>query len=166
MTVVMGVDPGISGAVAFFYPQTPDRVSVFDVPVAGGEIDTTGLADLIKTHGPTIAMVERAQAFKGQGVVSTFNFGRSYGCILGVVGAMQIPLHLVAPGVWKKALGLTADKEQSRLRVIRMFPVVADQFCLKRHHGRAEASFIALYGAHCLGTVLNDRELRARPQKW
>jgi hypothetical protein len=27
-----------------------------------------------------------------------------------------------------------------------MFPAVADQFCLKRHHGRAEASLLALYG--------------------
>jgi crossover junction endodeoxyribonuclease RuvC len=96
MTMVMGVDPGVSGAVAFYYYlQAPDRIAVFDVPVVGGEIDATGLAYLIKTHGPTVAVVERVSAILNQGVSSSFNFGRSCGCVLGVVDALHVPLFLV-----------------------------------------------------------------------
>ena len=160
MTIVMGVDPGISGAVAFYYTQAPERISVYDVPVAGGEIDAAGLANMIATDRPDAAMVERVSAMPKQGVTSSFNFGKAYGYVLGVIGTMRVPLHQVAPGRWKKALGLTADKEQCRLRAIQLFPAVADQFRLKSHHGRAEAVLIAFYGAQTLkhyGTEVLDK---------
>lgn len=143
---IMGVDPGVSGAVAFFYPAI-SRVSVYDVPVAGGEIDVANLAILIRNYAPSICVIERVQAFSGQGVVSSFNFGRSYGDVRGVVGALSIPMHLVTPQKWKKFYNLSADKEKSRLLAIRMFPSVAESFKLKKHDGRAEASLIAKYGA-------------------
>jgi crossover junction endodeoxyribonuclease RuvC len=151
MSIIMGVDPGVSGAVAFFYTQAPERIWVDDVPVAGGEIEPTLLADMIAKAGlPKRAFVERVSAMPKQGVTSSFNFGRSYGCVIGVIGAMKIPLELVSPTVWKKALNLSADKEQCRLRAIRLFPAVADKFARKKDDGRAEAALIALYGAQVL----------------
>jgi crossover junction endodeoxyribonuclease RuvC len=86
----------------------------------------------------------------GQGVTSMFNFGRSYGDVRGVIGAMEVPLHFVTPQKWKKHFGLSSDKEQSRLRAIRMFPAVADSFKRKKDDGRAEAALIALYGSEVL----------------
>ena len=150
MTVVMGIDPGISGAVAFYFMDAHGRVAVDDIPVAGGEINTAELARQIRIHRPTIAVVEKAQAMPGNGGVSMFNYGRSYGDVRGVIGAMEIPLHFVTPATWKRHHCLSSDKEQSRLYAIRMFPAVAEQFKLKRHHGRAEAALIALYGAEVL----------------
>lgn len=150
MTVVMGIDPGISGAIAFYFTEAPGRVAVDDVPVAGGEINASELAHLIRVHRPTFAVIERVSAMPGQGVASSFNFGRSYGDVRGVIGAMSVPLHFVTPQKWKKHFGLSADKEQCRLRAIRMFPSVADSFRLKKHDGRAEAALIALYGAEAI----------------
>lgn len=150
MSIILGIDPGISGAVAFYFPMVPSRIAVFDVPVAGSEINAPELARLIRIHRPTLAVIERVSAMPGNGAVSMFNFGRSYGDVRGVIGAMEIPLHLVTPQKWKKHFGLSADKEQSRLRAIRMFPSVADRFQLKKHDGRAEAALIALYGAEVL----------------
>jgi crossover junction endodeoxyribonuclease RuvC len=146
--IVMGIDPGISGAVAFFFPMVPERVSVDDVPAAGGEINTSELARLIKIHRPSIAVLEKVGAMPGQ--QGMFNFGRSVGAVMGVVGALDIPLHLVSPQKWKKHFGLSADKEQCRLRAIRMFPAHAERFKFKKHHDRAEAALIALYGAQVL----------------
>ncbi len=100
-----------------------------------------------------MAVVERVSAMPGNGAVSMFNFGRSYGDVRGVIGALDIPLHFVTPQKWKKHFGLTSDKDQSRLRAIRMFPAVADQFKRKKDDGRAEAALIALYGAEVLLTV-------------
>lgn len=150
MSIVMGIDPGVSGAVAFYFPVVPGRVAVDDVPVAGGEINVAELARLVRIHRPTLAVIERVGAMPGQGVVSMFNFGRSYGDVRGVVGALDIPLHFVTPQKWKKHFGLSSDKEECRLRAIRMFPNAAESFRLKKHDGRAEAALIALYGAEVL----------------
>lgn len=150
MTIVMGVDPGVSGAVAFYFPMVPGRIAVDDVPVAGGEINVNELARLIRIHRPTLAVIERVSAMPGQGVVSMFNFGRSYGDVRGVIGAMDVPLHFVTPQKWKRHFGLSSDKDECRMRAIRMFPAVAESFKLKKHDGRAEAALIALYGAEVL----------------
>lgn len=153
MTIIMGIDPGISGAIAFYFPMVPSRIAVDDVPVAGGEINVAELARLIRVHRPTLAVIERVSAMPGQGVTSMFNFGRSYGDVRGVIGAMEVPLHFVTPQKWKKHFGLSSDKDQSRMRAIRMFPTAADSFKLKKHDGRAEAALIALYGAEVLMQV-------------
>jgi hypothetical protein len=150
MSVVMGIDPGVSGAVAFYHIAAPSRIAVDDVPLVGGEINTAELARLIRIHRPSIAVIEKVSAMPGQGVVSMFNFGRSYGDVRGVIGALDIPLHFVTPQKWKKHFGLTSDKEQCRLRAIRIFPHAAESFKLKKHDGRAEAALIALYGAEIL----------------
>jgi crossover junction endodeoxyribonuclease RuvC len=144
------MDPGIKGALSFLHTQAPERTSVYDVPIAGGEINVPGLADLIRSYAPDVAFLERAGARPGQGVVSMFNFGRSYGEVRGAIGALQIPLHFVTPQRWKKHFGLTSDKDQSRMLAIRLFPAVADHFKLKKHDGRAEAALIGLYGAQTL----------------
>lgn len=153
MTIIMGIDPGISGAIAFYFPMVPGRISVDDVPVAGGEINTCELARLVKIHRPTLAVMEKVGAMPGQGVVSMFNFGRAYGDVRGVIGAMEVPLHLVTPQKWKRHFGLSSDKEECRMRAIRAFPAVADRMNLKKHDGRAEATLLALYGAEVLMKV-------------
>jgi len=150
MNVICRIDPGVTGAIAFYLPDVPGRVAVEDVPVAGGEISAPHLASLIRRFSPSMAVIERVNAFPGQGVTSVFNFGRSYGDVRGVVGALNIPLHFVSPQKWKKHFGLSSDKDQSRMLAIRMFPNVADHFKLKKHDGRAEAALIALYGAEVL----------------
>jgi hypothetical protein len=152
MTIICGIDPGVSGAVAFYFPMV-NRLSVDDVPVAGGEINTAELARLIRIHRPTLAVLEKAQCMPKNGAVSMFNYGRSYGDVRGVVGALEVPIHFVTPATWKRHLGLSSDKEECRLRAIQLFPAVAENFKLKRHHGRAEAALIAYFGAQSIAKV-------------
>jgi hypothetical protein len=148
---IMGVDPGVSGAVAFYFVDHPHGVSVADVPIAGGQVDPVALTALIKNFAPSVAMIELVHSMPKQGVASSFNFGMAFGCVRGVIGALQVPLHLVTPGKWKKHFHLTSDKEQSRELAIRLFPGSAFQFNRKKHHGRAEAALIARYGAEMIG---------------
>jgi hypothetical protein len=144
--IIMGIDPGISGAIAFDGEETA-RVSVYDVPIAGGEISPPLLADLILDYSPSVAWIERVGAMPGNGAVSMFNFGRSYGDVRGAIGTLRIPLNYVTPQVWKRHFKLSgASKDQSRMLAIQLFPSVADKFKLKKHDGRAEAALIALYG--------------------
>ena len=75
-----------------------------------------------------------------------FHFGQSYGTILGVIGALVIPVRRVSPAKWKKALGLNSDGETSRARAIETWPEQAHLFERKKDHNRAEAALLALYG--------------------
>ncbi len=149
MTVIMGIDPGISGAIAFYHTVV-SRVAVADMPVVGREVNAAELARMIRINQPDFAVLESVHSMPRDGGASAFSFGRNYGDVRGVIGALGVRLYFVTPQKWKKHFSLTSDKEQSRLRAIRMFPAVAESFKLKKHDGRAEAALIALYGAEVL----------------
>jgi crossover junction endodeoxyribonuclease RuvC len=144
---ICGIDPGLSGGVAFFFPAAPDRVLAEDIPVVAGELDCATLARRIIQMRPDVAIVERVSAMPGQGVSSTFKFGRAFGSILGVLAALEIRTVLVAPAVWKKHFRIDADKEKSRALALRTFAKTPEHFARKRDHNRAEAALLTLYGA-------------------
>lgn len=96
---ICGIDPGLSGAIAFFFPIAPDHVATEDMPVVAGEVDAATLATRIIQMAPAFAVVERAASMPKQGVASTFKFGASYGAVRGVLAALRIRSHVVAPAV-------------------------------------------------------------------
>jgi hypothetical protein len=144
---ILGIDPGLSGACAFFFPLAPYRVAADDMPVVAGEVDCATLAARILQMGPAFAVVERVASMPKQGVVSTFKFGQSYGTVRGVLATLQIRTHLVAPAVWKKHFRLNSDKEKARALALRLFAASPGHFGRKKDHNRAEAALLALYGA-------------------
>ena len=146
---VCGVDPGLSGAVAFYYPGH-DKISVYDMPVVNGDVDVAGLADLLRRILPEIALVEQVASRPGQGVSSMFKFGTGYGMVHGVLGALQIPRHLATPQRWKKHFRLDAEKESARALALRFWPDRAELFARKKDAGRAEAVLIAKYAAQTI----------------
>jgi len=80
-----------------------------------------------------------------QGVASTFKFGRSYGTILGVLGALSIPTIRVRPQVWKHHFGLLRQpKDASRALAQRLYPDLQG-LNLVKHHGRADALLLARF---------------------
>jgi crossover junction endodeoxyribonuclease RuvC len=85
------------------------------------------------------------------GHVGAFSFGRSYGIIETALAAAQIPFRTVRPQVWKKAMGVLADKDQARQMATQLIPSGAEFWPLKKHDGRAEAALIAQYGRQHLG---------------
>lgn len=159
--VILGVDPGLSGAIAFYRPAEPTRVTVYDMPVADKRVDGATLARLIEQSRPKLAFIESVAAMPGQGVASTFNFGAAFGTAIGVIQGLRIPHHRVAPARWKKTLSLNADKERSRAMALRVFTDSAEHFARKKDDGRAEAALIAFYGAESL-SMTADRIEEAR----
>jgi crossover junction endodeoxyribonuclease RuvC len=147
LTCILGADPGLSGAVAFFFAEHPELIAVEDVPTVDGSIDVATLTMRIRQMSPDIAIIERVAAMPKQGVASTFKFGASYGALLGVIGALGIPSQLVTPTKWKRHFNLDADKEKARALALRLWPARAELFGRKRDHGRAEAALLARWGA-------------------
>lgn len=143
---ICGIDPGVSGGLAFLFPDCPDRVIAEDLPAVCGRIDGCNLARRLRALAPGIAIVEAVGAMPKQGIASTFKFGAALGSIRGVLEALEIPMHLVTPSTWKKYFRVGRDKEGSRALALRRFPACAEHFERKKDHNRAEAALLALYG--------------------
>ena len=147
----LGIDPGLTGALGVI-DSDGRYVAVYDTPIVrmtlGKKIkhdyDLPGMAALLRQHANSTCIIERAQAMPGQGVVSMFMIGGGYYAWLAMMATLHIS-YLVIPAVtWKRAIGLSKDKEQSRLRAQQLFP--AADLRLKKFHGRAEALLLARYG--------------------
>lgn len=142
--VIVGVDPGLSGAVAWL--EDGNLIDAIDVPIMDGRIDASTLADMINSHPlPDIVVVEKVSSMPNQGVSSTFKFGQAYGAVLGIFGAMKLRIVHVTPTRWKKDLLLGSDKEKARAMAIDRWPESSSLFSRKKDHGRAEAALIAAW---------------------
>jgi crossover junction endodeoxyribonuclease RuvC len=117
--VVMGVDPGVTGGLAFV---SASRIEAFDIPVVAGEVDVDELVRVIQRFTPTLAVVEKAGAMPKQWVASTFKYGVAYGALRAALVACNVPTHLVAASKWKRFYGLDSDKEKARAMAVRMWP--------------------------------------------
>jgi len=146
----IGIDPGISGAIAILDNELR-LVAVYDMPVMAGtgkrqQVNGAELARIIKSYllVDFTAYVERVSAMPKQGVASMFSFGTSYGIVLGVLAALQIPAVLVTPQSWKKKAGLTGkDKDHTRTLAQQLYP--GAELGRKKDIGRADALCIARF---------------------
>lgn len=153
MPTIIGIDPGLSGALFIWGIKDQPSIS-YDMPThaveRGGkkkrELDRTALAAMLRGWGSPVAYVEQVGAMPGQGVTSMFSFGKSYGTVLGILAAYEIPTFHVTPQAWRKALQVRPGKDGSRLRASELMPQLAGMWPLKKHDGRAEAALIAYYG--------------------
>ena len=145
--LTIGIDPGLSGAVALLDGDgLPELVA--DLPVIrdgrlswidGGALQSVLLEAL---HGrPCRAAVERVSAMPAQGIASAFTFGVGFGSILSVLQTLHLPIELVTPAQWKTALGLSKDKRASLDKARLLFPTA--ELHLAKHDGRAEALLLA-----------------------
>lgn len=148
MSVVIGIDPGLTGAIAVL----GEAIEAYDMPVmAKGtgkkqQVNAAEVANILLCHqGAATVYLERVAAMPKQGVSSTFSFGETFGVMRGVTAALGIPLELVTPQSWKRRFSLLgADKDAARTKAIELFPEAP--LSRKKDIGRAEALLIAVYG--------------------
>ena len=138
LPLLIAIDPGaISGAYAYFDGDALPCVN--DLPGADGQVDGAYFSNIVRNLNPHAAIVERVASMPKQGVASTFKFGMAVGIIHGVLLSSGVPLHLVAPGTWKRHFKLTGtDKDAARALAIRLYPAVQGLH-RKKDQGRADA---------------------------
>jgi crossover junction endodeoxyribonuclease RuvC len=146
---ILGVDPGLTGALAL---HRDGEWILLDMPIAGDakrrEINGPELCRFLREHQPDHAYLEYAAARPGQGVSSMFKFGVSYGATKMALAACGVPYTVVIPAKWKPAVGIQtgADKEASRLRALQLFPDLAAYLSRKKDHARADAMLLTYFG--------------------
>ena len=157
MIAVIGIDPGLDGAIALM-TRGAVLVRVEDIPSVmrgkgGGwakrQADAAGIARLLRDMAYGIAdevlvVMERVSSMPSQGVSSVYSLGDTVGCLRGVAAALGYPLEYVTPAAWKRSYGIASDKEEARTRAIDLYP--AAPLGRKKDHNRAEAILIARYG--------------------
>ena len=152
---ILGVDPGLRGALALYCLRTQKIVEIVDMPINDDGVDPVALHQELRYLWSldVMALVEDVHSRPRQ--AGAFAFGFYTGIVHGVLAAVGIPILKVAPSQWKPAMGLRcgrdekpADtKDRARALAQQMFPDVAKSFARKKDDGRAEAALIAAYGA-------------------
>ena len=137
---VWGIDPGINGALALFFPEDLG-IEIFDMPI----MEVKKKKTILKQHEAPV-FIENVHAMPNQGVTSMFNFGKGLGILIGVVAGLNYQLTTVQPLAWKKALKVPSGKDGSRERATQLLPASSQKFARKKDDGRAEASLISYYG--------------------
>ena len=151
---IIGIDPGLSGAIAIL--EDNKVLSIFDMPVmAEGkknkrQLNSAQLVDIIKENikinDDIAVVVEQVNAMPGQGVTSMFNFGQTFGAIKGVCAALKLPIFFVRPSKWKKHFDLlNSSKDSSRTKVIEMYPSLSNQLTKKKDVNKSDAILIARF---------------------
>lgn len=160
--IYIGIDPGVTGAVAAIGERS--GIDIHDLPTmqrgkTGNKQQINGreLARILLGYKAIHCHVY-LELVKGlprggdggskMGSTSAFNFGETFGCIRGVLEALDLPYTLIPPERWKKTAGLIgAEKDASRTKAIQLFPLVAHELVRKKDVGRAEALLIAHFSA-------------------
>ncbi|UYM16218.1 RuvC family protein [Endozoicomonas euniceicola] len=152
MKVIIGIDPGLTGAIAILDAFEKNIIQLADMPTMPDnkkrKVSGMGLKKILAQFSPAdveMVYLERVGARPGQGVVSMFSFGRSLGAVEAVVNLLGLPLTYVSPQLWKRPAGLIrADKDASRGKVLDLYPEA--DVNRKKDSGRADAILIARYG--------------------
>ena len=141
MSIFLGIDPGNSGAIAClnndgtildWCPLEPKKRTERDI---SDWLSSVTSGDFAK------AMIEKVSAMPGQGVASTFKFGKSYGFLIGLLTAHGIPYETVTPAKWQQAMQCRTggDKNITKAAAQRLWPHY------KFTHANADAMLLAEY---------------------
>ena len=151
---IIGIDPGLSGAIAVL--KNNKVLNIFEIPVMSEgkknkrQLNSAQLVKLlrdnIKTDEEVSVVVEQVNAMPGQGVTSMFNFGQTFGAIKGICAALQLPIFFVRPSKWKKHFDLiNSSKDSSRTKVIEMYPKMSNLLSKKKDVNKSDAILIARF---------------------
>ncbi|MCJ2133340.1 hypothetical protein MKK69_04560 [Methylobacterium sp. J-026] len=148
-----GIDPGTTGALAFLDAADLSRVVVYDMPEANKQVEPCRLAEIIRKHGPALAVVEQQGPKPTDGCRQAFSIGGSFMAARAVLAVLGVPTHLATPAKWMQHAGIygAADpKEAGRALALRLWPADAATFRRKSDHNRADAALIARFAAETL----------------
>tara|TARA_Y100000992_G_C21164437_1_gene442768 strand:- start:176 stop:667 length:492 start_codon:yes stop_codon:yes gene_type:complete len=151
---IVGIDPGLSGAIAIL--ENNKVLNIFEIPVMSEgkknkrQLNSALLVNLLKANinkeEEVAVVVEQVNAMPGQGVTSMFNFGQTFGAIKGICAALNLPIFFVRPSKWKKHFELiNSSKDSSRTKAIEMYPKLSNQLSKKKDVNKSDAILIARF---------------------
>lgn len=156
--VTIGVDPGQTGGISAI---KDGKIAILDdMPTVprlhgkGEQVDAAQLASILRGvlllagDDFVIMHLEAVSSMPTDGGPQAFRFGESVGVVVGVAGALGIPINWVTPQKWKGKAGLLKKpKDAARTLAIQLHPEVAGDLTRKKDIGRADSIVIAHFMA-------------------
>lgn len=130
--IIVACDPGKGGGWAWQIPGF--KMGVESMPDTPHEL--VRMLESIQADGSVRVFLEEVGGYvggAGNTGSSMFTFGRSFGETIGVCAALGIPIELVRPQKWQKALGLGNSagmtksqwKRKLKERALQLYPNTA-----------------------------------------
>jgi len=113
---VCAIDPGGSGGLAVVH-YSDDGFLEIDCAMmmptvevmSKKTVDGGAIVRALGTYNVSKTVIEYVTSRPGQGVASSFQFGRMFGAIEGAVRTVELPVY-VTPATWKNGIGLPTQK--------------------------------------------------------
>ena len=170
---MLGVDPGVTGALALIDTAGPRFIACLDMPVMqfGTRtrvcVDARAIGDWLTETKiesdayPDVIVIEHQQPILDErrgmprvGLMQANMLGNMFGSILTALAPLGISFHFSVPGQWKKTAGLTrTDKEAALMKARQVFGIVPELSHGRGNGGtkvqaiaRADAGLVAFFG--------------------
>jgi crossover junction endodeoxyribonuclease RuvC len=170
-TVVVGIDPGLDGALVALVNGQPIARACWPtlaLKKSGGgtkrEYDEPAVVALLRkvTDGLNAhVFIEKQQAMPGQGVTSMFSTGYGYGMLRGILVALGVPWTVITAKAWQATMmaGMPhpeGKKASSQAHIVcsRLWPGLdlrASERSRTPHSGICDALLISEHGRRTLG---------------
>ena len=164
METVLGVDPGLSGALAVIDVESKKIQHLYDMPTwlmtigrkKRKKIDPVRLYNHIK-HAKSlkakVVVIEQVGGRPKQSAPAAFSFGYSAGLLYMACASQRLEIEMVAPALWKKVMNVPGKTQASPdaiiARATELFPDERERFYGPKGGpllGRAEACMLARFG--------------------
>lgn len=174
--MIIGIDPGLTGAMAFI-GASHEAPRLVQTPVLrrsngkGNRIDVARVFDALEQHQvQRMIHIEKVRAMpsirgkRTMGAQSSFNFGEGFGLIWAAAVLSGSWVHFIEAAKWKRMAGLIGQpKAASLAAAIELYPGVKEGLRHGRGHGtkeeaigRADALLIGHYGDRALSSTVQD----------
>lgn len=157
MTIVVGIDPGLTGAAALV--DHNGLLDVFDLPTSSSsatsrvtrKLDGAAFAKTLRdvlsrndaSRDAVLIVLEDVHVMP-KGNAANASLMHTKGVLEGVLATLGHRVELVGSQRWKKLFGIGSDKTLARTTALALYP--GAPITLAKHHNRAEAVLIARYG--------------------
>ena len=160
--LIVGIDPGTSGAIAVLDSESPDSVALLDLK----NKSIIDIWDWLQADMPTEydnlgykwssrvlikIWVEDVHSMHGMSAKSNFGFGKNLGIVTAIAEIASNTVNTVTPKIWQKYIGVTVKGKAIKKEVAKIAQGLYPNAELygKRGgllDGRADALMIAHYG--------------------
>ena len=153
-----GIDPGLSGGIAFIHEGTSGIEALPTPVIAGKDYDIQAMKMLLveKMEGTQVLFftIENQISMPGQGLTSTLTTGKGFGIWLGLLAGLEVPFQVISAKQWQNKLFTGTSpkldtKARSEIIAKRLFPTAdfrKSDRARKAHDGLTDAACIAEYG--------------------
>lgn len=159
--IVLGIDPGIDGAMALVDTERASIVAAADLPVVRFDsktracVDPRAVSAWLEEVGelPEHIVIEHQQPFGQEGRSTGFVLGVMFGSCTSVAYGLGVALSFVVPAGWKRSAGLLGKDKAAVLDEARRVFGVSPWLEIRRTVvnqvqaiARADAALIAWHG--------------------